>query len=417
MMALQRSEAGVGDLAKITDALRLYVLWAPRGPGVPTAGSRLADAFGERFDAVGMVRDGVGFRIPVRQRSKCWRPVVDPVTPRAICLDDARSNIVVAVYDDVMAARQEWTCYLNEVQHAASLRPGRDLLVMILMASDNAPPNAWADIQAIRAPAPPVPPGGDAEPDWPGWLRRIMLNVLALGVDLGAPRSGDCPNKISVFLSHAKADGENAAILIEGFRRLKPGQRVSSIDMFFDSSDTLAGARYDLQFQRAIEQGVFLALVTDAYHTRRWCHWELLRAKELQRPIIIWDRSQKGILRSFPYLGNLPVIRPKDVDPNDIPGDAEIEELLLALLLEAMRTLVWKSYAIERLSARMRGDPSATVALFARPPELADLAYIRRAKGAAIIVYPDPPIGPDERELLQAASPDVQVLSLSEMLQ
>ena len=116
-------------------------------------------------------------------------------------------------------------------------------------------------------------------------------------------------------------------------------------------------------------------------------------------------------------MGNVPVIRPKDVDPSDTPGDAEIEELLLVLLLEAMRTLVWKSYAIDRISTRIQGDKSGSIALFARPPELADLAYNRRAKGAGIIVYPDPPIGPDERELLKAANPDVQVLSLSEILQ
>jgi hypothetical protein len=398
----------------LTDALRLYVLWTPGSPAAVPAGARLARAFGERLDAVGMVRDGVGLRIPVRQRSVAWRPDVDPVAPRKIDLEGSRSNILVAVYDDVMAARPGWAQYLNDLQAQAAKRDGRDLLIMVLMTSNKAAPNAWSDIQAIRASAPAQPTG--VAGDWDGWLRRIMLDILALSVDRGVIQTGGMPKKIRVFLSHAKADGENAALLIEGFKRLKPDQQqVNSIEMFFDSSDTLAGARYDAQFRGAIEQGVFLALVTDAYHTRRWCQWELLLAKERQRPIVIWDRSQKGILRSFPYFGNVPVVRAINVDSKDPPEDAEIEQLLLALLLEALRIMVWKDFAADRLASRPDLTPDKVV-LFARPPELTDMAYHRRAKGALIVVYPDPPIGQDERELLSAANPDVQLLALSEVV-
>jgi len=402
-------------MLKVTDALRLHVLWSPSGQGSGAAGARLARACGERLDAVGMVRDGIGFRIPVRQRSVPWQPASDAVTPRKINLDDSRSNIVIAVYDDVMSARPAWAQYLNEIQTAAAQRGGRDLLIMLLMTSDKAPPNAWADIQAIRAP-PPMAGAPDVEPDWPGWLRHVMLDILARAIDQGVAATDGNPKKICVFLSHAKADGENAALLIEGFRRVKPGEGINSIEMFFDSSDTLSGARYDAQFRNAIEQGVFLALVTDAYHTRRWCQWELLLAKERQRPIVIWDRSQRGILRSFPYFGNVPVVRARDVGSNEPPQDAEIEELLLALLLEALRIQVWKDYAGERIAAQMASDGLGNVALFARPPELTDIAYHRRAKGASIIVYPDPPIGQDERDLLNAADPDVKLLALSEIL-
>jgi hypothetical protein len=262
----------------------------------------------------------------------------------------------------------------------------------------------------------PVASAPGVEPDWPGWLRRVMLNILARAIDQGVAAPDGNPKKIRVFLSHAKADGEDAALLIEGFRRVKPDERINAIDMFFDSSDTLAGACYDDQFRSAIEQGVFLALVTDAYHTRRWCQWELLLAKERQRPIVIWDRSQKGILRSFPYFGNVPVVRARDVHSNEPPEDAEIEALLLTLLLEALRIQVWKDYAGDRIAARTTSDGLGKVALFARPPELTDIAFHRRAKCASVIVYPDPPIGQDERALLTAADPEVQLLALSEIL-
>jgi|SRR5271165_575668 len=397
-------------MQQVLDAMRLYVLWAAPAPGVISAGSRLAEGFRERLDAVGMVRDGVGLRIPLRQRSLPWRPLADPVTPRPIDLAASRSNVIVAVYDDVMAARGAWTRYLENLEKAVAPRGGRDLLVMVLMTSDNAAPNAWNTIQAIRAPAPPK-----VHPDWSAWLRRVMLDVLALCISHGAARDAG-PKQICVFLSHAKADGENAALLLEGFRRVKPNEKVTSVDMYFDSSDTIAGARFDSQFQCAIEQGVFLALVTDAYHMRRWCQWELLLAKKLQRPILIWDRSEKGNSRSFPYLGNVPVVRATDVNSSAPPGNPEIEELLLALLLEALRMRVWKDYASARIADQQRQGQLKEVVLFARPPELTDIAYHRSADGARTIVYPDPPIGQDERELLGLADPTVRLLALSEVL-
>jgi hypothetical protein len=110
------------------------------------------------------------------------------------------------------------------------------------------------------------------------------------------------------------------------------------------------------------------------------------------------------------------VVRARDVHAESPPEDAEIEELLLALLLEALRIQVWKDYAGERLAAQRQTSDLGEVALFARPPELTDIAYHRRAKGAALIVYPDPPIGQDERDLLSAAAPDVRLLALSEIL-
>jgi hypothetical protein len=187
--------------------------------------------------------------------------------------------------------------------------------------------------------------------------------------------------------------------------------------MFFDSSDTLAGARFDSQFREAIEQGVFLALVTDAYHTRPWCHWELLRAKEMQRPIVIWDRSERGILRSFPYLGNVPVIRAPGPGPSSTADHGEIEELLLALLLEGLRMRVWKEYAGVRIAERRQAAGLGEVSLLARPPELADIAYLRGGGNASVVVYPDPPIGQDERELLRHADPGLRLLALSELVQ
>ena len=156
-----------------------------------------------------------------------------------------------------------------------------------------------------QAPVPPLPHVLPQQEDLPAWLRRVLLGLLSRILDksrclANKANGSDVSNKVRVFLSHAKRDGADAALLIQEYGRLKPDSTVAGIELFFDAADTLAGSRYDEQFRAAMQQSVFLAIVTDAYHGRPWCQWELLLAKQLQRPILIWDLFREGTARSFP---------------------------------------------------------------------------------------------------------------------
>jgi hypothetical protein len=418
------------------DPLRVYVVWASSRAGADDPGRRLARALRSQLDVLGMIRDGIGFRIPIRQRNRGWRP---GSMPRPIDLAAARWNVVVIVEDDIMRARPGWAKYLAEIAAQMTARGGDDLLLPVMTSSGDSLP-ALADLQGIKAPTPDDDGNEDA---WGRWLRRVTLyamaviwahqrsahlrNEAAAGVQKGdgAPRQQDA-RKITVFLSHAKKDGEGAAKLIERFRRMAPTKDevgVNSIDMYFDAYDTVAGASYSDQFRHAIKDGALLAIVTDAYHGRPWCMWELLSAKEFRSPILLWDLAHRGTLRSFPYLGNVPVVRTPDVkytigdagtpEELDVAGiaDAEIERVLLALLSEAMRMEVWAAHAETLVKAG--GMPPSTV-VCARPPELADLAH-QCASGPKTIVYPDPPIGQHEQKLLADAFPQLALMPLSEV--
>ena len=89
---------------------------------------------------------------------------------------------------------------------------------------------------------------------------------------------------------------------------------------------------------------------------------------------------------------------------------------MIQLLAEALRMQVWEQYARVRIGGRP-GLDGAKVRVFARPPELTDVAYQCRGCENEVIVYPDPPIGHDERELLAAANPAVRFVSLSELIE
>jgi hypothetical protein len=415
----------------LIDPLRVYVLWAPRRAGANDPGRRLARALRSQLDLVGMIRDGIGFRIPVRQRSLAWRPASPP---RPVDLAGARWNVVIVVQDDVMRLRPEWAPYVARIARDMDERGGADLLLPVLTSpGDNLPVIDERKLQGIVAPT----PNEDTDEAWEGWLRRVTM--YAMGVIWAHQRTarlrqnhsadtGDDVRKIGVFLSHAKKDGEGAALLVERFRRLAPTKDrvgVNSIEMFFDTYDLVAGGPYSEQFKIPIRDGALLAVVTDAYHGRPWCMWEVLCAKENKSPILLWDLSHRGTLRSFPYLGNVPVLRTPGArykagnaaDPAQLIlksiGDQEIERVLMALLSEAMRMELWSAHAEALVKAG--GMTQQTTMVCARPPELADLVY-ERARGATTIVYPDPPIGLHEKHLLAAAFPQMTLLPLSEVL-
>lgn len=404
------------------DPMRVYVLWAASGRG-DDLGRTLSEGLCDSLDALGMVRDGIGFRVPVRHRSLPWR---DDGRPRPIDWDAAEANVFVIVLDDLMQARAAiWDPYLEELLQQAEQRGDLVLPVMVSKGAD-VPSLARRGLQAIVAPAP------RAESDAARWHRRVTMYLMGCAWvhqrRAGAPSShASDPRRISVFISHAKRDGETAGRLLRRFANVaEPGDdgiavpAVNSIDFFFDTYDTIAGARYAKQFEDSIAEGALLAIVTDNYHSRVWCLWEVLTAKRYQSPIVVWDVSHRGSLRSGPYLGNVPVVRMPDVRylENDMEGteeidldtvtDADVELILLTILSEALRMAVWSRHA--RQLVDLRGIPAMVVC--ARPPELADLSH---AKQGEAIVYPDPPMNQHEIRLIRQVFPEMRVLTLSEV--
>ena len=71
------------------DTLRIYVLWHPQSD---TCG-QYAEAIAQHFDGLGMEREGVQYRVPVRFRSEAWE--TDPGPPRPITLGEAHHNAIL----------------------------------------------------------------------------------------------------------------------------------------------------------------------------------------------------------------------------------------------------------------------------------------------------------------------------------
>src|SRR3954452_4859866 len=92
------------------DLVRIYVLFHPQS--APAAA--YADAISRHFDSLGMERDGVQYRIPVRFRSEAFGAVDEAAAPRGIDLAEATHNAIVFLHDDLTQADQAiWDPYLS----------------------------------------------------------------------------------------------------------------------------------------------------------------------------------------------------------------------------------------------------------------------------------------------------------------
>src|SRR5215831_12197265 len=86
------------------DLLRIYVLWHPESG----SGQAAANAIAKHFDGLGMERDGVAYRVPVRFRSEAWDRSSGSEAPGGIPWEDAEHNAIVLLHDE-LTARDEAT--------------------------------------------------------------------------------------------------------------------------------------------------------------------------------------------------------------------------------------------------------------------------------------------------------------------
>jgi hypothetical protein len=212
------------------------------------------------------------------------------------------------------------------------------------------------------------------------FIARRLVHLLIRRL---RPRSDneDAP-PVTIFLSHTKIDLEHEPRVVKTLlAHLTANQPEKT---WFDSGDISTGSRFAHEIEKGVQDTALLSVVTDSYSSRTWCRKELLFAKHHQRPVVIVDAVQERETRRFPYSGNTPVIRWKAHDPQSV-----IDLLLREVLRHA--------YAEESLKQRKR---DCDVVLPAGP-ELLTIVHHRKEKDQPVVLYPDPPLGPEELEVLE----------------
>jgi len=303
-----------------------------------------------------------------------FAPLCGDAPPPLPELDGAKRNLVVLLADEEFAVDDDWCSY------AAALRARcveRGEAFFPVQLHEHAYPlhddldgvnflRAWSDGDPARL-----------------ILRRILVELCRIlegeSFDIENPTA-----PIKLFLSHAKGDAyhEDSAFssLVGYLNRSQP------VQAWVDSADISTNSRFAEEIEKGVERSSLLCILTDSYASRRWCRREILMAKQHQRPIVVVRDVTDHEVRSFAYGGNVP-----DLQWKGVPEDA-----IDLLLKETLRMLLAK----EALSAS--GAPYDELLL--SPPEL--VTVVGRAQGLRLL-YPDPPIGCDEKELLAAIGTDL----------
>ena len=265
---------------------------------------------------------------------------------------------------------------------------------------------------------------------WHFWARqpdrekfdRLAVHLIPILFDFVREDLGERPDpqarkKVRLFLSHAKADGRDWALEFRGAIQAIPG-----LGDFFDEVDILPGEDFEQVLAREVERAAILVVQTNAYASRDWCCWEVVAGKRSNVPIVaahcIDDRED----RAFPYLGNIPSIR---VDAAD---GWRVLQVIRRLLEEVLRQLLWRC-AVKQYRA-LTMDVVADAIDTWRSPELVWLmlsgevneriAKKEKAKKPdevkIMVLYPDPPLGRNERSIIDRYKPQVVLMTPTELM-
>ncbi|MEX1027228.1 MAG: TIR domain-containing protein [Candidatus Paceibacterota bacterium] len=360
--------------------LVVYVVWHPEY----SAGREMAKLVYDQLTRDSAVPLSRGLGIPVYLRTAANSREVPP----AIAFDEATHTVVVLLVDDkmVLGRGQGWGSYADALVAEAATGAHR-VLPIKLSAS------AFTLSRQLRAAnfltLDSVP--AEARP------QRLLVGLLHdlcrlmqdeppaeyQASDANA-RPAAIAKPVRIFISHAKKDGEALALEIREYIT-----KNLQLDTFFDKNQIYYGEDFTRVLEQNVEQSAILVLQTDAYSSREWCQREVLVAKRHGRPVLVLHKVDVGETRSFPYLGNLPVLRFKDEMP--------IDHVLGRLLLEVLRSEYFPRYV--RGLARLFDKPLENLEPMARTPELLNLPPSEAA--GKTVVYPDPPLGNHEVELLR----------------
>lgn len=193
--------------------------------------------------------------------------------------------------------------------------------------------------------------------------------------------SADPKKKLKIFISHSKRDKDNLGrVNAENLRDYL--RKETKGDSFYDVNDIVDGFRFDTQIESVIKESLLIVLFTNTYSSREWCRRELLTAKKYQIPAIAVFMVNGDIDRVFPYIGNIPsTIYNGDWRP--------VLNLLFRTALDQVH---------EKLLLGTLSEAKTSVLPFA--PEAFCLSFVNKSK--KMVLYPEPPLGPEEIDVLQA---------------
>ena len=237
-------------------------------------------------------------------------------------------------------------------------------------------------------------------------LAEISFHIAARAIQLlehgkvpaVAPNQMEAP--VTIFLSHAKADLDQEHY-DDPVRKTRILLNELPIKQWWDAQKIATGQ----DFADAIDAGirdcsVMLAFQTDQYSSRPWCRRELLTAKQLGAHVLVVDALKTGEPRSFPYGGNVPTVRWGFSDDPKVDALSVIDRAVLEALRFKHNRFVLEAI-VEPNEVVVPVSPEALTLSNEYPDSEVEKTFL----------YPDPPLGREELQVLQRLRPNAHFLT------
>lgn len=241
-------------------------------------------------------------------------------------------------------------------------------------------------------------------------FRTSMCRDLAQGI---AQMGNDTPDQITVFVSHTKrlssVEEKQVSDLVSLVREVIANTRLKD---FFDAQDIQPNTDWKPAIDAAASKGALLAVRTDRYSSREWCQREVLTAKRAGMPVVILDALTDGEERGSFVMDHVPRT-PGRLEKKVWRRD-DVERALGHLVDECLKRVLWRKQ--QQIAAEVRlpvnidwwaphaPEPTTLVDWLDHHPDLP-----AQRTEPIVILHPDPPLGPDEVDVL------VQIARIAEL--
>ena len=218
----------------------------------------------------------------------------------------------------------------------------------------------------------------DIDKDWSEFQIRLFDNIIRYF------KSYKAGQKLRLFISHSKKDEDNIGEMTA--KSLRDYLRSDTkLDSFFDVNDILDGYEFAEQIHSSIVSSLLVIIESDSYSEREWCRIEAISGKSNNVPSILVNILNGVATRTFPYLGNMPKIR----------FNGNWDEVIILLL----RTALDQYYQQKYLKQLVENNDLQKTSVIPFPPELMNLINLEHDVNS--ILYPEPPLGSEELEILR----------------
>lgn len=384
--------------------LEIFVVWHPQDD----KGAQLAEAIFRHFMHGPTFSGVIGGGIQVSLRSSGWegagsapRPIYADGNPAPNGIRPANFVAVVPLLGVELAASVEednssWNRFIVGIRDAQAGTPDRFGVFPYLLSNGATDGTKLGQIlggyQLIGA----GKPDADGEDIYSMLCRDLTQGIAQL-------ISPDEMDRLTAFISHTKrhsySEGEDVDELVALVRQVIGSTRLND---FFDANDLQPGTDWDAELREKSGTSAMLAVRTDLYSSREWCQREVVIAKTQGMPVIMMDAIGHGEERGSFLMDHVPRVAVRKSEGRWQKKD--VYRALNLLVDECLKRALWirqKELAHDR--------PELDVAWWApHAPEPLTLshwinAYVQdesEGDGDIRILHPDPPLGPEEREVL-----------------